>query len=106
MAQTSERAERVLLLNKAIDRAAELLGESENLRQEMTWAEDRLEEANLFSGPQPNRKDPVIWAREVVGNPYVREESVPWMRERGTDPSQAETFEQLILSLIPRESGL
>lgn len=104
----NETKERQALLNKLVSRAVELLKESDNPRQEMSWAEENLWEANLLDRPAPKYwNDPKMWANLVLEqNQSIQSESLPWMRERGTDPSEAETFEQLILGLIPQESGL
>jgi hypothetical protein len=95
------------LLDKIADRAAHLLmKESDDPQAEMRWAEDKLMEANLFNG-NPDRKNPQQWAEEVIAqNDNLADESLPWIKERDLHPEKAETFENLILSLIPTEGGL
>jgi hypothetical protein len=88
------------------DRAAEFLKESHNPKAEMRWAERRLADAGLCS-PNQDLKPPQEWAEEVIAqNPAVEEESLPWFREHNSHPERAETFESLILSLIPTQGGL
>ena len=99
--QQSQWQERIAL------QAAKLLKDSPSPQREMAWAENRLSEANLFSGNQPDRRNPSRWAEQVIAlNPDLTDQSLPWLQEKDSHPEQAETFESLILSLIPSESGL
>ena len=36
----------------------------------------------------------------------LKDNSLPWLEERDIHPEKAENFEELILSLIPKEGGL
>ncbi len=86
-------------------RALELLTESDDPQQEMRWAERRLWEAGLLNFDPPSL--PARWTEQVIAeNLDVLDQSVPWLRERGSEPQNAETFEQLILTLIPSDGGL
>jgi hypothetical protein len=94
-------------LDRISRRALELLKESDSPQQEMAWAEDRLFQANMLWVGQPNRKNLSEWIQQAIAdNPAILDESVPWMMERGSQPEDAETFEGLILKLIPSEGGL
>jgi len=63
-------------------------------------------EANLYNFP-PHQNDPREWADRVIAqNPDMEDQSIPWIREHGEHPERAETFENLILTLIPMEGGL
>ena len=56
----------------------------------------------------PNRKSLRQWAEEVISQNerlVGRKPSVK-IQERGLHPEKAETFEELIWSLIPMEGGL
>ena len=98
---------REALLDRIASRAAKLLKESPNPQQEMEWAEHRLWQESLFSPHRVDRSSPSKWVQEVLAqNLDVREDSIPWVLERDSHPERAETFESLILSLIPSESGL
>ena len=48
----------------------------------MQWAEQRLSEV-------------------IAQNLDLMDDSIPWMKERDSHPEKAETFEELILQLIP-----
>ena len=109
MALPKQIQQRLDQLNLIAARAVALLKESENPEQEMEWAEGRLQEQNLLSAGDlwKVRKDPVAWVEEaLVENPDIYEISLPWVKERDNHPEEAETFTQLILSLIPTEGGL
>jgi hypothetical protein len=73
----------------------------------MEWAERRLTEAGLLNyWGELDRANPVRWVQQAIeDNPDLASESLPWLRERGVDLSKAETFEELILRLIPSEGG-
>jgi hypothetical protein len=106
MTQNQGKRLRQLVLDKISDRAAELLKESENPQSEMRWAETRLMEANLYNYP-PHQDDPQEWAEMVIAqNLDLEDQSVPWVQEHNSHPERAETFENLILSLIPTEGSL
>jgi hypothetical protein len=105
MALSEESQRRQALLDKISSRAEALLKESPDPRQEMEWAENRLFEANLFSGNPP--KSPAPWVQQVIAENWdLQDESIPWVLEKDSRPEKAETFENLILSLIPSEGGL
>ncbi len=95
-------------LEAIADRAKSLLAESPDPQQEMEWAERRLTEAGLLNYlGELDRANPVRWVQQAIeDNPDLASESLPWLRERGVDLSKAETFEELILRLIPSEGGL
>ncbi len=94
------------LLDKIARRAVLLLKESEDPRAEMRWAESRLLEANLLNWSQQG-ESPQVWAERVIAqNLDLEDQSGPWLKERDSHPEEAETFESLILSLIPSEGGL
>ena len=97
-----------ILLDRIASRAAQLLKENEYPQAEMKWAEERLREAGLFPlFLKPNLKDPRVWAQEVLEDSLdIRDGSLPWVRAHNSHPERAETFESLILSLIPKEGGL
>jgi hypothetical protein len=104
--ETTPVRESQTILNRIAERAAFLLKESEDPQAEMHWAESRLLEANLLNWIQQG-KSPQVWAELVIAqNPDLEDQSVPWLKERGSHPEKAETFENLILSLIPSEGGL
>ena len=73
----------------------------------MCWAENRLFEANLLNFT-PNRSSPQAWANQAIAQNWdIKDESLPWLKERDNlDLRGVETFEGLILSLIPTEGGL
>jgi hypothetical protein len=95
-------------LEAIADRAKSLLAESPDPQQEMEWAERRLTEASLLNyWGELDRGNPARWVQQAIeDNPDLASESLPWLRERGADLSKAETFEELILRLIPSEGGL
>lgn len=93
-------------LFKIAARAQKLLKSSPNPRQEMQWAERRLRENNLL-GSDPPFHDPGAWTEQAIArNPDLMDQGMPYLRERGHHPENAETFESLILQLIPSEGGL
>jgi len=107
MEPQSESQRKRLLLNKIGSRAEKLLRASPNPSQEMSWAENRLFEANLFQGNPPKPRDPATWAEQVIlQNPDLMDQSAPYLLEREVRPDRAKTFESLILQLIPTEGGL
>jgi len=74
-------------------------------QRSMRWAERRLSEANLWSGNPPN--DLPSWTAQVIArNPDLMGDSLPHLQERDLHPEKAESFESLVLQLIPSESGL
>jgi hypothetical protein len=86
--------------------SGEVLKASRNPQAEMSWAEGRLFEANLL-GFDPPRLSPELWtARAIAQNLDLLDQSMPYLRERDVRPDKAESFEVLILSLIPTEGGL
>lgn len=88
------------------NRALHLLKQSPSPQREMSWAEDQLREANLL-GFSPERQSLARWTEQAIAqNPDLRDKSLPWLRERDSHPEKAETFEELILRLIPSEGGL
>ena len=94
-------------LDRIARRAAKLLKDSPSPDQEMKWAENRLSEANLWEGNPPNPRSPAAWTDQVIArNLDLMDQSIPWLKERDSRPDKAETFESLILSLLPTESGL
>ena len=101
--------QRLQQLNLIAARAVALLKESPDPEQEMVWAEDRLSDQNLLAAGElwKERKDPEAWVEAaLVENPDIFEISLPWSKERNNHPETAESFNQLILSLIPTEGGL
>jgi hypothetical protein len=106
MAPSPERQRKQGWLDQIADQAQKLLKEEPNPKQQMQWAEQRLSEANLF-GWNPPSSGPRGWADQVIAqNRDLMDEAIPWWRERGIHPENAETFESLILQLIPSEGGL
>ena len=106
MAPSPERQRRQAWLDQIADQAQKLLREEPNPKQQMQWAEQRLSEANLFGWGRPP-SDPRGWTQMVIAqNSDLMDEAMPWWKERGIHPEQAETFESLILQLIPSEGGL
>ena len=98
---------RKAFLARIADRAVVLLRESDNPQQEMAWAEDRLEEANLWWGSLPDRKSPERWVQAVLEDNWnLLDQSVPWMLERDLRPESALSFHELISNLLPSEGGL
>lgn len=97
-----------ILLDRIAKRAAKLPKESENPKAEMLWAEKRLREAGLFPlFLNPDLENPRVWALQVLEDNWdIRDESLPWVRAHNSHPERAETFENLILSLIATEGGL
>jgi hypothetical protein len=72
----------------------------------MRWAERRLFEQNLLHSDPP-RQDPQAWCEQAIaGNWDMADESMFYIACRGSQPELAQTFEELILSLIPSEGGL
>ena len=72
----------------------------------MLWAERRLFQENLLGSDPPSR-DPVAWTEHVIArNLDLMDQSIPWLAERDSHPEKAETFEELILRLIPSEGVL
>jgi hypothetical protein len=95
------------LLDRVSKRLVHLLRQEENPKQMMLWAEERLFEASLWSGGNPQHKDPSAWVQQVIThNPDIWEQSLPWLEEKDSRPESARTFEGLILSLLPTEGGL
>ena len=96
------------LLGQIAARALELLKEEPPARQAAAeaWAEGKLREGNLLAF-DPARKSPARWtAQAIAQNLDLIDQSFPFLRERDIHPEKAETFEELILDLIPREGGL
>jgi hypothetical protein len=83
MASADERIARKRdWLRKIADHAAKLLNEESSAPAQMQWAEQRLSEV-------------------IAQNLDLMDDSIPWMKERDSHPEKAETFEELILQLIP-----
>jgi hypothetical protein len=96
-----------VFLDRISKQALSLLQEEEDPKQAMAWAENRLREGNLFPLFLNPSDNPSAWVQQVISdNPDILGESVPWMMERYRQPDGAETFEELILNLIPTEGGL
>jgi hypothetical protein len=63
-------------LFKIAHRAEQLLKESPNPQQEMSWAENRLLHENLM-GFDPSRKSPAIWTDQTIArNPDLMDQTV------------------------------
>jgi hypothetical protein len=92
----------------AIARRAEfLLRRSPDPQAEMRWAERRLEEQDLWHGSPPsNRGDLAAWAQAVIASNPDLVDSLFYLEWRDSHPDRAETFENLVLSMIPSEGGL
>jgi hypothetical protein len=106
MAPSPERQRRQAWLDQIADQAQKLLREEPNPKQQMQWAEQRLSEANLFGWGRPP-SDPRGWTQMVIAQNWdLLDEAMPWWEERDIYAEQAETFESLILQLIPSEGGL
>jgi hypothetical protein len=107
MKQNRARLDPQAALDRVANRAAELLKESEDPQAEMHWAENRLFEAGLLPYT-PKRSSPQVWAEQALAqNLDIMEESLPWLKERDNlGLAGVETFEGLILALIPMEGGL
>ena len=58
------------------------MNEESSAPAQMQWAEQRLSEV-------------------IAQNLDLMDDSIPWMKERDSHPEKAETFEELILQLIP-----
>ena len=88
-------------------RAEAILHDSDDAQAEMAWAERKLADAGLLGGGRPDRNDVAAWTREAIAdNQDIQGESVPWLLGRGWKPEAAETFEELLLTLIVSEGGL
>src|ERR1700759_75984 len=106
MALTKRQQVREARLSEIAERAAELLKEEPNPKQQMQWAEQQLSEANLLGWGTPP-SDPRGWTQMVIArNSDLMDETMPHLEERGVQPEKAESFEGLILQLIPSEGGL
>jgi hypothetical protein len=88
------------------DRAVKLLKEEPGQPEQMRWANRRLSEANLLAETPPP-SSPRNWADQAIAqNLDLIDDSMEWWQERGIFPEKAETFEGLIVQLIPSEGGL
>ena len=106
MALTKESQQKQDWLKQIADQAAKLLKDDPSPRQQMDWAVHRLEEASLYSG-NPPPLSPRAWADQVIAqNLDLKDEAMPHLEERDLHPEKADSFESLILQLIPSESGL
>ena len=106
MAETEKMTRGEILLSKTARRALALLSKSDYPQAEMIWADGRLTEAGLLSWSPPT-SDPARWtAQAIAQNPDLMDQSIPYLLEKDSQPQEAETFEELILSLIPTEGGL
>ena len=92
-------------LTAIANKARLLLQDSPDPKQEMEWAESRLSEARLLNHwGELDRANPARWVEQAItDNPDLASGSLPWLREQGADLSKAETFEELVLRLIPSE---
>ena len=107
MMQSQEKREPPNLLDKVARRAQKLLEDSPTPLKEMAWAERRLSEAGLFEGRAGHHKNPRDWTQEVLAqNPDLTDQSLSWVQQQDSHPEKAQTFESLILDLIPSEGGL
>ena len=95
------------LLGQIAARALELLKEEPPAQQAAAeaWAEGLLQEERLLTS-DPDRKNPALWTAQALAQNQDLTEVLPWLRERGSHPEKAETFEELIRSLVPKEGGL
>jgi hypothetical protein len=100
------RADRARLARIA-DRALMLLEDESQAQQqaEMLWAERMLFEANLL-GFDPPRSSPQAWTDQAIGQNLDLIDSFLWLQQRDIFPEYAETFEELIYDLVPKEGGL
>jgi hypothetical protein len=93
-------------LDSIAKRAGFLLRRSSDPEAEMRWAEQRLFEANLL-GFDPDRSSPATWANQAIGGNWdIAGDSLFYLECRGSHPERAQSFEELVLSLIPSEGGL
>ena len=94
-------------LDKIARRALHLLKASDDPSRKMTWAEDLLFKEGLWQGNPPDRQNPFQWTEQVIAqNPEMLDQDVPfWLQQRGLHPEQSETFESLILQLVPGKEG-
>lgn len=105
MALTEAGQQKQEWLAQISSRALELLKQEPNKIQQMDWAQQKLEEADLYRGNSPPL-NPRAWVEQVIArNLDLMDDSIPWLEERDSHPEKAQTFDQLILSLIPSESG-
>ena len=94
-------------MNKIADHALSLLKASRDPQSDMKWAEDRLEAEGLLGWQRLERDNPRLWTeRAIAQNRDLKDQSIPHLQDRDLHPEEAETFEGLILSLIPTEGGL
>ena len=108
MALSNESRRNQDWLDKIARRALLLLKESDHPQREMQWAENRLWQEGLWQGNPPDPKNLFQWTEHVIAqNPEMTDQDVPfWLQQRALHPERAETFESLILQLIPKEGGL
>ncbi len=110
LARRKQATEDREFMQKIAARAAKLLKADRDPQSEMLWAERKLEEANLlgFTPRKEQRRDPLVsWTDQVIAlNLDLMDQSLPYLREREVRPDKAESFEGLILSLVPSEGGL
>jgi hypothetical protein len=108
MALTKEGQQKRDWLNGIAEQAQKLLSQEPNKSQQMEWAVRRLEEADLYEdNSPPSNASPRAWAEQVIAqNPDLVDQTLPWLQERDIHPEKAQTFESLILQLIPSEGGL
>jgi hypothetical protein len=78
------------------------LKRSDNAQAEMAWAEQRLFEENLLHCDPPKR-DLRAWTEHVIADNPDLVDSLPYLAERDCRPERAQTFENLVLSMIPSE---
>jgi hypothetical protein len=58
---------------------------------------------SLYGGYEANRDSPFAWTPQVIADNPDLVDSIFYVECRGSYPEAAETFEELILSLIPTE---
>lgn len=103
---SSEQSRKQGWLNQIASRALSLLQSNPDPQAQITWADNQLEEANLYDPPL-SRLSPQDWTEQAIAqNLDVMDQSIPWLEERDSHPEKSEDFEELILSLIPKEGGL
>ena len=107
MAYSKETQAKYDRLEKIASRALALLRKSPHPKAEMEWAEHLLREEGLFQSFQDPEPTPGPWVELVIAQSLdMKDHSLPWLEERDIHPEKAENFEELILSLIPKEGGL
>ena len=102
---SKENLQAHLWLNRIARQAHHLLQTEPDPQNQMKWADSRLSQANLWQSPSRTLA-PEDWTEQAIAqNPDLMDQSIPWLKERDLKPEEAETFESLILQLLPTESG-